>query len=151
MMMSRPQGALKQSQEEQIFQAMSAAGVVHKFAYLKECESDFASFLGSIISMLCVLMIQLQVPFWHSPLQPVGILGRSKGGLPPVCIKFSQSKRMLSLAKTNDVTFTVLFLQRSKEVFTKGVSRAGKLRVCLRSHVRKSCRRLKVMFYRSSG
>lgn len=130
---------------------MSAAGVVHKFAYLKGWDSDFASFLGSIISMVYVLLIQLQVCPWHSPLQPMGILGRSKRSLPPMCIKSSYSKRMLSPANINDVSFIVLFFQRSKEVFTKGVGRAGKLRVCLRRHLRKSCRRLKVKFYRSFG
>lgn len=59
-------------------------------------------------------------------------------------IKFSYSKRLLSPAKTNDVTFNELFLHSSKEVFTRGVSRAGKLRVCLNRHLWKSCRSLEV-------
>ena len=62
-----------------------------------------------------------------------------------MCIKVNYSKRMLCPAKRNDVTFTVLFLPRRK-VYTKGVSRAGRLRVCLRRHLRKPCRRLKVKF-----
>lgn len=82
---------------------------MHKFTYFKRCDSDFASFLGDIVSILYVLMIQLQVPLWHSPLQPMGTLGRSQGSLLPVCIKFSYSKRVLSPAKRNDATFTVLF------------------------------------------
>lgn len=74
-----------------------------------------ASFLGGIISVLYVLLIQLQAPLWHSPLQPLGTLGRSQGSPLPMCIRFSYSKRMLSPAKTNDVTFTLLFLQRNKK------------------------------------
>lgn len=42
-------------------------------------DPDFASFLGGIVSILCALRMQLQVPLWHSPLWPVGTLGRFPG------------------------------------------------------------------------
>lgn len=120
---------------------MSAAGVVIQLTCLKQCDLDFPS----------ALMIELQVLLWHSPLYPMRILGGSKGSPLPTFIKFSYSKRMLSPAKTNDVTFAVLFLQRSRKVFTKVGRRAGKLRVSLRRHLQEMCRRLKLKFYRSFG
>lgn len=151
MMMSKPWGALKQSWLGGTnISGNECSWSVHKFAYLKQCDSDFASLLGSIISMLYVLMIQLQMPLQHSPLQLMGIFGRSKGSPLLMYIKFSCSKMMLSPAKTNYVAFTVFFL-RSKKVFTKGVSRAGRLRVCLRRHLRKPRRRQVMKFHRVLG
>ena len=62
-----------------------------------------------------------------------------------MCIELSYSGRMPCPAKRNDVSFTVLFLPGEK-VHTKGVTRAGRLRVCLGRHLRKPCRILTVKF-----
>lgn len=155
--MSRPLGALKQK-------------LVRRHKYFREQFRRHRYFREQVQMEWCMHLHTLNgqsrlgiLPGWYcqhtvciedatagpSLAQPTlahGNVGRSPGKstFHVHKVQLQQKDTVSSQGKWCD--FHCAFFSQGEKVYTRGVSRAGRLRVCLRRHLRKPCRRLKVRF-----